>query len=117
MDSFETSGEIILQPGSSSVPYSFTFDPASSATANDGAIPFDTTISSAAVKAFDIYGADKTSELVVSSSVASPVVNVVLKYPATGSGRYSLEFVLTLSTGAGMEFDFTRIRVLDIVMA
>lgn len=113
-DSFTTAGLIILQPGSLTVPYSFTFSIASSATANDGAIPFGSTISSVAVKAFDVGGTDRTTEMVVSSSVSSPVVSVALKYPTTGPGVYSLEFVLTLSTGAKMEFDFTRISVRDI---
>ena len=113
-DSFTTNGLIRLQPGSATVPYTFTFSVASSATANDGAIPYGTTIASAAVKAFDAAGTDKTSEIIVSNSVSSPVVTVSLKYPITGAGVYSLEFVLTLSTGAVMEFDFTRVNVEDI---
>jgi len=115
-DSFTTSGRIILQPGSATVPYSFTYAAASSATANDGSIPYDSTIASAAVKAFDRSGTDRSAEMIVGAvTVASPVVTVALKYPATtGPGRYSLEFVLTLSTGAIMEFDFTRISATDI---
>ncbi len=117
MDSFATAGGIYLQPGSETVPYSFTFTIASSGTANDGAIPYGTTISSAVVKAFDSGGVDRTTEMVVASSVISPVVHVTLKYPATtGAGRYSLEFVLTLSTGAKMEFDFTRVRAEDVTV-
>jgi len=115
-DSFTTPGLVILQPGSLTVPYSFTFSVASSATANDGSIPYDSTIVSAAVKAFDAGGTDRTTELIASSSVSSPVVSVSLKYPATtGEGVYSIEFVLTLSTGAKMEFDFTRVHAEDIL--
>ena len=114
-DLFSTTGLISLQPGSATVPYTFTFAAASSATANDGSIPFGTTISSAAVTAFDAAGNDVTTEMVVSSSVSSPVVTVSLKYPATtGQGVYSLEMLLTLSTGAVMEFDFTRVYAEDI---
>ena len=115
-DSFITSGAITLRPGSASVPYSFTFAAASSATANDGSIPYDSTIIGAVVKAFDRSGTDRTSEMIVGTPVvASPVVTVSLKYPATtGVGLYSLEFVLTLSTGAVMEFDFTRVLATDI---
>jgi hypothetical protein len=113
-DLFETTGLILLQPGSLTIPYSFTFPAASSGTANDGAIPFESTISSAAIKVFDATGTDRTTEMVVSSSVASPSVTVSLKYPATtGYGRYSIEFVLTLNTGAKMEFDFTRVLAVD----
>lgn len=114
-DSFETNGIIILQPGSATVPYSFTFAAASSATANDGSIPFGSTITSVVVKAFDSSGTDKTSEMIVGTpSLFSPVMTVSLKYPVTGDGVYSLEFLLTLSTGAIMEFDFTRVNVEDI---
>jgi hypothetical protein len=113
-DLFETNGRILLQSGTDTVPYSFTFPVASSATANDGSIPFESTISSAVVKAFDANGVDRTTEMIVSSSVISPVVTVSLKYPATTkNGRYYLEFILTLNTGAKMEFNFTRILVKD----
>lgn len=114
-DSFSTSSIIILQPGSATVPYTFTFAAASSATANDGSIPFGSTISSIAIKAFDVAGNDVTTEMVSSSSLSTPVVTISLKYPATtGEGRYSLEILLTLSTGAVMEFDFTRVFAEDI---
>jgi hypothetical protein len=115
VDNFNGTQTITLQPGSLNVPYSFTFAANTSLTANDGSIPYDTTISSAAVKAFSESGSDVTSELVSSSSTTDLVVTVNLKYPATsGEGRYSLEIVLTLSSGAVMEFDFTRVYAKDI---
>lgn len=114
-DSFQGVENIILQPGSATVPYTFTFEAASSATANDGSIPYNTTISGADVKAFDEMGTDRTSELIASESNTATVVTINLKYPATtGTGRYSLEILLTLSSGAVMEFDFTRIYAEDI---
>lgn len=117
LDSFLTNEDIVLQPGSSKVPYSFTFAAASSATANDGSIPYDTTISSAVIKAFDSDGTDKTSEIIDSDSATTSVVTVVLKYPTTsGAGTYSLEILLTLSNGAVMEFDFNRVVARDITV-
>ena len=114
-DSFDTSGIIILQPGSATVPYLFTFTAASSATANDGSIPFGSTIASADIKAFDSLGNDVTSEMIDSETNTNTTVSPVLKYPATtGAGNYSIEFLLTLSTGAVLEFDFTRIYAKDI---
>ncbi len=115
-DSFDTSGLIILQPGSEAVPYSFTFTASSSTTANNGSIPYDSTISSVVAKAFDTSGNDVSSEIIEgNASVGDLVVSVSLNYPSvTGEGVYSLEFVLTLSTGAKMEFDFTRILAQDI---
>ena len=112
-DSFQGVSDIIIQPGSATVPYTFTFAACSSATANDGSIPFGTTISSAVVKAFNEAGTDSTTSLISSQSLVTPVVTVNLKWPTT-DGRYSLEFVLTLSSGAVMEFDFTRVYAKDI---
>ena len=114
-DSFQGTANILLQPGSATVPYTFTFAACSSATANDGSIPYGTTISGADVKAFDEGGTDRTAEMVDSESNTTTVVTINLKYPATtGEGRYSLEIVLTLSSGAVMEFDFTRVFAMDI---
>lgn len=114
-DSFQLSEIIILQPGSATVPYTFTFAAASSTTANDGSIPYGTTISNKVIKAFDEAGNDVTSEMIAGSSLATPIVTISLKYPATtGVGRYSLEILLTLSSGAVMEFDFTRVYAEDI---
>ena len=114
-DSFDGVEVIILQPGSATVPFTFTFAAASSATANDGSIPFGTTMSSVVVTAFDEGGTDRTTEIVASESNTATVQTVNLKYPSTtGAGRYSLEFVATLSSGAVMEFDFTRIYAKDI---
>lgn len=112
-DSFLLSKTIILQPGSATVPFTFTFTASTSLTANDGSIPFDTTISGAAVKAFDEAGTDVTSDMIVSESNTTLVVTVNLKYPGA-EGRYSLEIALTLNSGAVMEFDFTRIYAEDI---
>lgn len=114
-DSFQGVADIILQPGSATVPYAFTFEAASSATANDGSLPTGTTISSTAIRAFDEAGNDVTAEMVASESSTTTVQTINLKYPATtGVGRYSLEMLLTLSSGAVMEFDFTRVFAKDI---
>lgn len=114
-DSFQGVADITLQPGSAAAPYTFTFAACTSATANDGSIPFGTTISSVAVKAFDEGGTDRTSEIVDSSSNTTLVISVDMNYPSTtGAGRYSLEFVITLSNAKVLECDFTRIYAKDI---
>ncbi len=82
-DSFDSVEAIILQPGSATVPYTFTFAAASSATANDGSIPFGTTISSAVIKIYDESGTDRTSEIVVSESNTATVLTINLRYPVT----------------------------------
>ncbi len=82
-DSFDQVEPITLQPGSATVPYTFTFAAASSATANDGSIPFGTTISSAVIKIYDESGTDRTSEIVVSESNTATVLTINLRYPVT----------------------------------
>lgn len=109
-ESFSTTATIVLQPGSFAVPFSFIVSPASTEDANDGSIPYASTISSVAVKTFDSQGTDVTTEMVVSSSNTTTKVTVGLKYPATsGNGEYRLEILATLDTGAVMQFDFTKI--------
>lgn len=112
-DSFKGTKVIRLQPGTTKAPYQFTFEVNSSLTANDGAIPYGTTITSAAVKAFDEAGTDATAELINSTTNTDTVVKVLLKYP-TDAGRYSLEIVLTLTDTSTEEFDFTRIYAEDV---
>ena len=112
-DSFQGVGIIEVQPGDSSATYQFTFDACSSATANDGSIPFGTTVSSCVTKAFNETGTDSTGVLIVIESLISDVVTLDLQWPTT-AGRYSLEFILTLSSGSVMEFDFTRVYAGDI---
>lgn len=114
-DSFQGVKDIILQPGSATVPYTFTFAPASSATANDGSIPNSTTIQTAIINAFDEAGTDVTSHIIESESNTDTTLEIALKYPTTpGAGRYSLEMLVTLNTGGVMEFDFTRVFAKDI---
>jgi hypothetical protein len=118
-DSFTGTQTITLQPGTSKVPYTFTFPINTSATANDGAIPFGDTIASVLVKVFSEAGTDVTTFILSAvATVALTVVSVKLQYPtgvgAPGAGRYSLEFVLTMASTAVMEFDFTRVYVKDI---
>ena len=114
-DHFQGVADIILQPGDSAVPYTFTFSAATTAAANDGSIPYNTTISSAVIKALDEAGVDKTTEIIDSESNTTLVLTISLKYPATaGAGRYSLEMLVTLNSGTVMEFDFTRLYAKDI---
>jgi len=113
-DDFRGKDPIILQPGDNDVPYTFTFKPSSNSTANSGSIPYGTTISSVAVKVYNELGSTVTGEIVSSESNSSLVETISLKYPATaGPGRYSVEMLLTLSSSAVMEFDFTRVYALD----
>jgi hypothetical protein len=115
-DNFQGVKKITLQPGDATVPYTFTLAACSSATANDGSIPYNTTVDSAVIKVFDEAGVDKTTEFISSESNSTTTLTINLKYPATaGVGRYSIEMLVTLTGGgAVMEFDFTRLYAKDI---
>ena len=113
MPDFIEQGDIVVQPGDVKVPYAFNLPACSSATANDGAIPYGTHIDSVAVTAHKADGTAATG-LVFSSSEASDVVTVLLTYPSTAAGTYHLKFVCTLDTGSAViEFDFNRVKVRD----
>lgn len=104
LDNFTGTKDIMLQPNDDAVPYTFTFSVCSSSTANDGALPYGTNISSVA-----------DTEIVDSSSVNNNVVSVAMNYPTTnGEGRYDLKFVATLDNSSVLEFDFRRIYAEDI---
>lgn len=110
MPNFKTSGEISLQPNDN-MGYSFTVTVGSSATANDGFIPYGTTVSSVVVIAYDKDDVNVTSELIFGTpSVSQNVVSMQLKYPTTsGDGRYKLTMILTLDNGDVKEADFDRV--------
>jgi hypothetical protein len=110
MPDIEGTSRIVLQPTERVVPYTFTFPVCSSATANDGAIPYGDSVSACTLKAYDSDGNDVSSELVSSSSVASNVVTVELDYPSTsGAGKYKLTFQITTANSVHLEFDFNRV--------
>lgn len=115
-DSFKSSDPIILQPNDLAVPYTFEFTICSSATANDGALPYGDSAASVAVTAHDEDGADKTSELINGTpGLADNVATVALDYPDTsGAGTYHLTFVVTTANGSKIEFDFNRIYARDL---
>ncbi len=111
MPDFIEQGDIVIQPGDVKVPYAFNLPACSSATANDGAIPYGTNINSVVVTAHKSDGTAAT-DLVDSSSDAANVVTVKLTYPSTAVGTYHLTFVCTLDTASiVVEFDFNRVKV------
>jgi len=108
---------ILMQPGDSKVPYCFAFTVCSSETANDGALPYGTSISSFTVTAHKHDASDTvaTTDLIDSSSRSGLVITVYLDYPSeNGAGRYDLKFLLTLDSGAILEFDFNRVFARDV---
>lgn len=116
---FKTAEEIHLQPNDTKYGATFKFPIASSATSNDGALPFDTTISTVVVTGW--YGDTEAPDLIYGTPTnTSDTVVVNLNYPTTtmigvtGTVGMSLRFILTLSTGATLESDFRNINVGNI---
>lgn len=116
MPDFDGTDFIIVQPYDDNVPYSFGFEACSSATANDGSLPYGTTISNYTIAAHKhgTTDVDAATELIASHSRNGLVIQVRLQYPTTlGIGLYHLRFVLTLSDTSVIEFDFNRVIVRD----
>lgn len=110
-DDFKTVDRIEVRTNDANFPYAFDFQICSSASANDGAVPYGLTISSVTVTAHNAAGTDKTSSLINSSSLSGTTVTVYLKYPGT-AGVYHLNFKLTLSSGATKDYVFEKVDAL-----
>jgi len=105
-------------------PYTFKFPIASSATANDGIIPYGATIASATVKAYQ-GNVKRTSTLTDETEITGLVDadhavvigddTVKIKFEHPGSSykgqKATLIFELTLSTGGTKAFYFQYIKI------
>ena len=115
MPDFIGNDDIIVQPGTYKYPYEFEVTVCSAAGANDGFLPFGRTIASVVTIAHK-HGRTLLvdAQLVDSYSELDQIITVKLTYPTTnGSGRYKLEFVMTLDDGSKEEADFGRVIVKD----
>lgn len=114
MPSFRGNKKVVIQPGSVDVGFCFHVTTCTSATSNDGAIPFSTTISSVAVSAKTADGTTDT-ELITSTILSTPDIDLALSWPTTnGAGRYKITFILTMSDSSKIEIDFHRIVCEDL---
>jgi len=109
--------KVILQPDDTKVGITIRVKAASTATANDGYIPYGLTVSGVASTVYDEDGTDVTSDIKYANPTVSggEYVKIELKYPTTnGEGRYTLSHLLTLSDGGTRELDFSRIYAKDL---
>jgi hypothetical protein len=114
MPDFSGDDTITLQPGDLK-DEQFTFSICSSATANDGMLPYGTTIASAIVTCHNEWGTANLEVIALSSAIGGDTVAVRLDYPAVeGPGNYHIEFNLTLDDAQTLEFDFNRIYAKDL---
>jgi hypothetical protein len=92
------------------VPYSFRLTQCSSATANDGALPYGLTVASITSTIHTLAGIDATAEMVESDFYEVLVYQARLNYPTTtGAGSYHLSIVVTFLDGSTKQLDFDRI--------
>lgn len=116
---FKTADAIKLQPYDSEYGVAFQFPVASSATSNDGTLPYGTSIYDAVVTGW--YNGVEAADLIHSAATLSGVdtVLVSLDYPTTtmsGISRVvnmSLRFILTLDTGPILQEYYNNVLVGD----
>jgi hypothetical protein len=114
MPDFRGENKFVLQPGDSNVPFRFKFEPCSAEDVNDGSLPYNTSIASVVVTAFDSDGTDVTSTMIANTpSVLNDIVYFRVNYPGA-AGRYTVEIVATLDDGADKEFNFNRFVAKDL---
>lgn len=115
MPDFTGTARIKLQPNTENLPVSFTFTECSSESANDGAIPYNETIESAVVKAYDPTGTDVTSSMVTTGATVDglTVSCAISHYSGIADGLHKLTVILTMHSGYVDEFDCRRVLVTD----
>lgn len=116
MDSFQGSGTINLQRGTSNVPYRFQVTVASSSTLNDGALPYGSTLCSFTVNAFLKGTTRSTTAPVITKSLSSNQMILRLGWTtAVNQGLYRIEFSIIASVNGSTvtpikrQFEFDRL--------
>jgi len=118
MDSFKGADYVTIQPGDTNVPLYLKFKPATATTANDGSIPFGSTLQSISWVKTHNDGVAASTAMIVSKSLSSNMVKVFLTYTtAIPSGKYDLtcKVAVNLSGTTHMtrQYDFNRIYLKD----
>ena len=114
-DHFQGTDSVELQPGDVNIPVRMKFNAASATTANDGSMPYGSTVKSVIFSVKDEKGVNATSHIRSSSALSGNSVIAYLKH-STGvaDGRYFLTGkVLFGLAGSTLiltkEFDLRRI--------
>jgi hypothetical protein len=109
---FKESKRITLRVDDTNIPYTFQFPICSSATANDGAVPYGLTIASHTVKGHlsTTPAVDASTALINTSILSGTTVTVKLKYPVV-AGIYHLVFKLTFSDASVKDYVFEKVDV------
>lgn len=118
-DNFQGIDHIELQPGDINYPASFRFVAASASTANDGSIPYGSSIHKVVSTIKDRNkGIDATTSIIASSALSGNVVTVYLNHSSdVADGEYILTTKVSIALSGSTttiftrEFDFRRINL------
>lgn len=119
MDNFRGNLHITLEPGDVNVPLRAHFPPASASTANDGAIPYGSTLANCTAYAHlgDDTAYDGTTMMIAAVEVSSNIAVAYLTWTSDlVSGMYHItwkpQFALTGTTRLmTRQFDYDRVLV------
>ena len=116
MDSFQGTGTINLQRGTSNVPYRFQLTVASSSTLNDGALPHASSLCSFTMLCHPIKSTQASTQCIVTKSQSSNQMILRLTWTTQiNPGMYQLEFKVVASVNGSTltpikrQFDFARV--------
>lgn len=117
-DSFDGINTITLQPGDTSVPYLFRFKACSAATANDGSLPYGSTVKAIAkVRTVHLQNGTSSTGLITSKALSSNKVTLKMQYStALPKGQHKLSIRLNIALSGSTfrkEYDFTRLYLKD----
>jgi len=116
-DDFQGDNYLTIQPGDANVPVKFRFVAASASTANDGSMPYGSTVMSSSCTAHNKDGISVTTKLIAATTQSVNTVIVYLNYNSTlANGEYHLTVKPTFSLVGSTrnmtrEFDYNRIQV------
>jgi len=112
IEGFRGNNKLNLQKNDVGVGYRFSFSISSSITANDGTLPYGTTISSAVVQCVSsLDDGTPISGIVSSTTSGDDYVSVILTHGGKPTGLYYLLFIITLSDLSTMSIDFGRLII------
>jgi len=116
-DSVKGTDYTVLQPGDTNVPISLRLKAATASTANNGSIPYDSTVHASSWTAYNSDGIN-ASTMITSASLTSNIATVFLSYSSNlVKGMHKLTARVTVNlpgtTSMKREYDMNRILVKD----
>lgn len=114
MPQFKQGGSVNIKPNSI-LTRRFAINPSTTATSNNGYIPYGSNVSAVDLIVYDKDDVDVTSEIINEvPALMNNIVTVVFKYPAESqTGRYLANFNITIDNGDTDTLQFHRIYVTD----